>query len=104
MFTCKSFFCAVFGLTHSSGGTKCYLQNLEFIADREAKKLSDKSVSAYTLKITTHENCCYHYQSFYQSLIKKRIVMLNKKSKNEILEVCNIFLFRLLHLCFISGK
>jgi hypothetical protein len=33
------------------------LQNLEFIADREAKKLSDKSVSAYTFKITTHENC-----------------------------------------------
>jgi hypothetical protein len=35
--SCKSFV-QYFGLTHSSGGTKCYLQNLEFIADREAKK------------------------------------------------------------------
>jgi hypothetical protein len=64
---------------------------LKFIADRETtKKLSDKSVSALLLKITTHENCVYHYQSFYQSLIKKRIVMLNKNQSNkEILEVRN---------------
>ncbi|HSD07884.1 M56 family metallopeptidase [Flavobacterium sp.] len=67
---------------------KAIIQNLEFIADNEAaKKLSDKKVYQYTLlKITTHENCIAITNHFYQSLIKKRIVMLNKnqsKRKNS---------------------
>ncbi|AXB57934.1 M56 family metallopeptidase [Flavobacterium fluviale] len=64
---------------------KAILQNLEFIADREAsKKISDKKAYQYTLlKITTHENCVAITNHFYQSLIKKRIVMLNKNQSNK---------------------
>jgi hypothetical protein len=64
---------------------KAILQNLEFIADHEAaKNLSDKKAYQYTLlKITTHENCVAITNHFYQSLIKKRIVMLNKNQSNK---------------------
>jgi hypothetical protein len=68
---------------------KAILQNLEFIADSEALlKISDKSVSNHAFKITAHENCVVLIQSFYQSLIKKRIIMLNKnQSKKEFMEI-----------------
>ena len=67
---------------------KAIIQNLEFIADKEAaQKISDKKAYQYTLlKITTHKNCVAITNHFYQSLIKKRIVMLNKnqsKKKNS---------------------
>jgi hypothetical protein len=64
---------------------KAILQNLEFIADYEAaKKISDKKAYQYTLlKITTHENCVAITNHFYQSLIKKRIVMLNKNQSKK---------------------
>ena len=64
---------------------KAILQNLEFIADSEAsKKLSDKKAYQITLlKITTQENCIAITNHFYQSLIKKRIVMLNKNQSNK---------------------
>ncbi|MCI9845732.1 M56 family metallopeptidase [Flavobacterium pectinovorum] len=64
---------------------KAIIQNLEFIADKEAaKKISDKKAYQYTLlKITTHENCVAITNHFYQSLIKKRIVMLNKNQSNK---------------------
>jgi hypothetical protein len=64
---------------------KAILQNLEFIADSEAaKKISDKKEYQYTLlKITTHENCVAITNHFYQSLIKKRIVMLNKNQSKK---------------------
>jgi hypothetical protein len=64
---------------------KAILQNLEFIADNEAtKKISDKKAYQFTLlKITTHENCVVLTNHFYQSLIKKRIVMLNKNQSNK---------------------
>ncbi|MEN2403157.1 M56 family metallopeptidase [Flavobacterium sp. MC2016-06] len=64
---------------------KAISQNLEFIADREAaKKLSDKKAYQYTLlKITTHENCVAITNHFYQSLIKKRIIMLNKNQSKK---------------------
>lgn len=64
---------------------KAILQNLEFIADREAsKKITDKKAYQYTLlKITTHETCVAITNHFYQSLIKKRIVMLNKNQSNK---------------------
>ena len=60
-------------------------QNLEFIADNEASKnLSDKKAYQLTLlKITTQENCVVLSNHFYQSLIKKRIVMLNKNQSNK---------------------
>ena len=65
---------------------KAILQNLEFIADSEAtKKISDKKAYQLTLlKITTHENCVAITNHFYQSLIKKRIVMLNKNQSNKL--------------------
>jgi len=61
------------------------LQNLEFIADNEAtKNISDKKGYQLTLlKITTHENCVVLTNHFYQSLIKKRIVMLNKNQSKK---------------------
>jgi hypothetical protein len=64
---------------------KAILQNLEFIADNEAaRKISDKKAYQYTLlKITTHENCVAITNHFYQSLIKKRIIMLNKKQSKK---------------------
>lgn len=64
---------------------KAISQNLEFIADSEAsKKLADKKAYQYTLlKITTHENCVAITNHFYQSLIKKRIVMLNKNQSKK---------------------
>jgi hypothetical protein len=60
-------------------------QNLEFIADNEASKnISDKKAYQLTLlKITTQENCVAITNPFYQSLIKKRIVMLNKNPSNK---------------------
>ena len=64
---------------------KAILQNLEFIADSEAtKKISDKKAYQFTLlKITTHPNCVAITNHFYQSLIKKRIVMLNKNQSKK---------------------
>ena len=64
---------------------KAMLQNLEFIADSEASKnISDKKAYQLTLlKITTQENCVAITNHFYQSLIKKRIVMLNKNQSNK---------------------
>jgi len=61
------------------------LQNLEFIADNEAaKKIPNKKAYQLTLlKITTHENCVVLTNHFYQSLIKKRIVMLNKNQSKK---------------------
>jgi hypothetical protein len=64
---------------------KAILQNLEFIADKEAsKRISDKKAYQITLlKITTQENCVAITNHFYQSLIKKRIVMLNKNQSKK---------------------
>lgn len=64
---------------------KALLQNLEFIADSEAtKRLDDKKAYQMALlKITTHENCIALTNHFYQSLIKKRIVMLNKNQSKK---------------------
>ncbi|NRS90575.1 hypothetical protein HNQ02_003520 [Flavobacterium sp. 7E] len=64
---------------------KAVLQNLEFIADSEAtKKLTNKKAYQITLlKITTQENCDAITNHFYQSLIKKRIVMLNKNQSRK---------------------
>ncbi|MBK0368999.1 M56 family metallopeptidase [Flavobacterium agrisoli] len=64
---------------------KAIIQNLEFIADNDAtKKIADKKAYQYTLlKITTHQNCVAITNHFYQSLIKKRIVMLNKNQSKK---------------------
>jgi hypothetical protein len=64
---------------------KAMLQNLEFIADSEAtKNIADKKSYQITLlKVTAHENCVDITNHFYQSLIKKRIVMLNKNQSKK---------------------
>lgn len=64
---------------------KAMLQNLEFIADSEAlKNISDKKAYQITLlKVTTHDNCVEITNHFYQSLIKKRIIMLNKNQSKK---------------------
>lgn len=58
---------------------KSVSQNLEFIADAEAaKSLGDRIAYQKTLlKITLQPECSTITNHFYQSLIKKRIVMLN---------------------------
>ncbi|RDI14682.1 M56 family metallopeptidase [Flavobacterium sp. AG291] len=64
---------------------KAISQNLEFIADAVAiKQLSDKKAYQKTLlKITLQPECISITNHFYQSLIKKRIVMLNKKQSKK---------------------
>ncbi|WP_333878427.1 M56 family metallopeptidase [Flavobacterium sp.] len=58
---------------------KAIMQNLEFIADHKAMhQLEDPKVyQRALLKAVTHQNCLSITNNFYQSLIKKRIVMLN---------------------------
>jgi hypothetical protein len=58
---------------------KAIAQNLEFIADAETTKvLADKTAYQKTLlKITLPPECIAITNHFYQSLIKKRIIMLN---------------------------
>lgn len=64
---------------------KSVSQNLEFIADAEAiKVLEDKKAYQKTLlKITVQPECIAITNHFYQSLIKKRIVMLNKQQSKR---------------------
>mgnify|MGYP003574954634 CR=1 FL=1 len=64
---------------------KSLSQNLEFIADSEAMKhLEDKTSYQKTLlKITVQPSCTAITNHFYQSLIKKRIVMLNKEQSRK---------------------
>ena len=64
---------------------KAVLQNLEFIADSEAtKSLPDKrSYQITLLKVTAHDSRLEISNQFFQSLIKKRIVMLNKNQSNR---------------------
>ncbi|AWG22219.1 hypothetical protein FFWV33_12180 [Flavobacterium faecale] len=64
---------------------KAILQNLEFIADHEAtQNITDKRAYQITLlKITTQQPYVALTNHFYQSLIKKRIVMLNKNQSKK---------------------
>ncbi|HTO35515.1 MAG TPA: M56 family metallopeptidase, partial [Flavobacterium sp.] len=68
---------------------KAIQQNLEFIADNQAVKSSENKIvyQKTLLKITLQsENQLALANLFYQSLIKKRIIMLNKnQSKNRSL-------------------
>jgi beta-lactamase regulating signal transducer with metallopeptidase domain len=58
---------------------KAIIQNLEYIADQKAvQQLQNPKVyQRALLKAITHQNCLSITNHFYQSLIKKRIVMLN---------------------------
>ena len=70
---------------------KSIIQNLEFIADNGAiSKIEDKTRYQMTLlKVVSYQNYFPITNHFYQSLIKKRIIMLNKNlSKKQ-----NLFKF-----------
>ena len=64
---------------------KAMVQNLEFIADQNAlaKAKDKKSYLLTLLKITTAEKHVAITNHFYQSLIKKRIVMLHKNQSKK---------------------
>ena len=64
---------------------KAIAQNLEFIADAIAiKMISDAIAYQKTLlKVSTAHLCIPITNHFYQSLIKKRIVMLNQQKSNK---------------------
>ena len=64
---------------------KAITQNLEYIADQKAtEQLEDKkSYQRALLKVVSHQSCLSITNNFYQSLIKKRIVMLNKNQSNK---------------------
>ncbi len=64
---------------------KALIQNLEYIADQKAiQNTNDKKAYQITLlKIVSNQNCFTITNSFYQSLIKKRIVMLNKTQSKK---------------------
>lgn len=79
-------FCAVFWFNPFIWLYKKVIsQNLEFIADAEAAK-SISDIQAYQktlLKITLQPECTALTNHFYQSLIKKRIIMLNKQQSKK---------------------
>lgn len=64
---------------------KSIAQNLEFIADAKAlEQVSDKIMYQKTLlKVSAPQMCIPITNHFYQSLIKKRIVMLNKNQSKR---------------------
>jgi len=65
---------------------KKMLENLEFITDRElieGDKLQQKNYELTLLKVSTNYQAPNLANQFYQSLIKKRIVMLNRKKSNN---------------------
>lgn len=64
---------------------KAIIQNLEYIADRKAiQNIENKKAYQMTLlKVVSDQNYLPITNSFYQSLIKKRIVMLNKNQSKQ---------------------
>ena len=64
---------------------KAMLQNLEFIADNETfKQIENKYEYQKTLlKVVTHQHDLSITNQFYQSLIKKRIVMLHTNQSHK---------------------
>jgi Zn-dependent protease with chaperone function len=64
---------------------KAISQNLEYIADQKAiEHLEDKkSYQRALLKVVSNQSCLSITNNFYQSLIKKRIVMLNKNQSHK---------------------
>jgi hypothetical protein len=64
---------------------KTVMQNLEFIADHQATKLlSDKKPYQFALLKVASNEALPISNPFHQSLIKKRIVMLNKSQSNQL--------------------
>ena len=61
------------------------LQNLEYIADSKASSIAQNRINYQKtlLKVVTNQHQLSITNQFYQSLIKKRIVMLNKNQSNQ---------------------
>lgn len=92
-------FCIVFWFNPLSWMYKKSIsQNLEFIADTEvAKQITDiKAYQKTLLKITVQHNCIAITNHFYQSLIKKRIRMLNTPKSRRINSLKYAMVFPLL--------
>ena len=64
---------------------KAITQNLEYIADQKAiEQLEDKKAyQKALLKVVSNQSCLSITNNFYQSLIKKRIVMLNTNQSHK---------------------
>ena len=64
---------------------KAITQNLEYIADQKAiGQLEDKKAyQKALLKVVSNQSCLSITNNFYQSLIKKRIVMLNTNQSHK---------------------
>lgn len=79
---------------------KSMLQNLEFIADNEAQHIApcEKSYQHLLLKTSIPSHQLAMTNNFYNSLIKKRIVMLHKSKSNRINALKYALVFPLLTL------
>jgi len=78
---------------------KRILENLEFIADHEVaneSNLQQKNYELTLLKVSTNYEAPSLANQFYQSLIKKRIVMLNKKPSKKSLFFKSLIILPLL--------
>ena len=78
---------------------KRILENLEFIADHEVANeshLQQKNYELTLLKVSTNYEAPSLANQFYQSLIKKRIVMLNKKPSKKSLFFKSLIILPLL--------
>ncbi|MBW2961024.1 M56 family metallopeptidase [Mesonia aestuariivivens] len=78
---------------------KRILENLEFIADRAIANQTEEQQKNYELtllKVSTNYEAPSLANQFYQSLIKKRIVMLNKKSSRKYAFLKSAFILPLL--------
>jgi len=64
---------------------KAIVENLEFIADNKTSSLTNKAYQYQKtlLKVVAYNNQLSITNQFYQSLIKKRIVMLNKNQSQK---------------------
>ena len=81
------------------GYQKRILENLEFIADHEVaneSNLQQKNYELTLLKVSTNYEAPSLANQFYQSLIKKRIVMLNKKPSQKAVFFKSIIILPLL--------
>ncbi len=78
---------------------KRILENLEFIADNEISKDKDiqqKNYELTLLKVATNYQAPTLANHFYQSFIKKRIVMLNKKQSRKYVFLKSMLILPLL--------
>jgi len=83
---------------------KALQQNLEFIADLKAQQVSfcKKSYQTVLLKASVKNHQLAITNTFYTSLIKKRIVMLHKSKSSKINHLKMIFVIPLLGLFIMS--